>query len=82
MSDTSIYDNIQHQDKMEVINQQYEIEMINKVKAAGFIVSKDGNNWCALLGSNLVDGDVFFDKNYMGVIRKAFNFISYEKLEK
>jgi hypothetical protein len=76
MADNSHHLDVQHQEEISVIHEKYETQMILKVKAVGFVISKDGNMWEALLGANPMEGDAFYDETYMGVVRKAFYFLT------
>lgn len=45
------------------------------VKAFGATLSRDGDQWCCLLGDNLQEGHATFDKTPIGSIRKMVAII-------
>lgn len=75
MTDSSFNDAVLHQERMNVIKEQHDTALIEKVKAAGFDIARDGNMWCALLGRDLMEGEAFFEPTYMGAVGAAWLYL-------
>jgi len=69
------YDTLQHQEQMNLIVQQQEMNLFATLKPN---VSKDGNQYCVLYGANLQEGIAGFgDTVYLAIL--DFNKQFYKK---
>ena len=59
----------------------HDAAMVNFCNSFGCRLSKDGSEWCLLLGDNLTEGHAFFAKNPRETYARMMNFLKTGKIK-